>query len=572
MKRKYIALFLFVISFSYLFMSGCHSDNLTNREKNDMETKQDKEINETGKYPKYFEIVKNDGKELKVKIGEMVPGSKSYYYRLFKNGKKVVRFNKVNDNGVIATDITETGKYTFMIFLNDEVHRVGPSWRIITNPIKKLINRIFRNPVWAQDVFVVKPDKEGLSSPRIKELAAKYAPFLFLDAEERYLPASINFLLNKENPDEELNNIKLTLKFRHTRKAKVVRRTPFTGVAMNEINEILYKDLDKVLPYNGDNISVLDTIGTNPVDLVKGKTFRDYLEGRTENKDNVTVYYSFFPNPNQEKKEVIINYHFLYIYDSKTEAEEETKKASHIFDRESISIIFKWDKSNPDVDPQPKSVVYGAHLPGQLITLKREDKGEEQKWKTRRVKVEWNDAHKIEIGNNKESHPIVAIAKGSHATYPVPGNYAVKPHKFLPESVEPAEAGKALIPYDYEGSKSKIEELFDGDENVNCYKLVDLELGSIKSSSPNSILAFSGYIVDIIGLTDAKFPPFTERETDIEDWVNGTKKDPLHNWDPDKVDQKTKDELEKLVKDIGKHLTKEAISKKPRDDSGGEKT
>ena len=580
MKKTFFALIVFIISFSCLYVNVCHSDNVISRETNSMKTKRvlkDKEINEINKYPRYFEIVKNDGKDLEVRIGEMVPDAKSYYYRLYKNDNKVVSFKKVNvaepDIGVIKTKITETGKYTFMIFLNDTEYRVGAPWRIVTNPIKKLINRIFRNPVWAQDVFVVKSDPDGLSKSRVDELAEKYAPFLFVDSEEHYFPASIDYLLNKEDTDESLNEINISLKFRkiaYGSKKKVVRRTRLTGVARKNIDKIQYKDFGKVLPYNGDNISELDTIGINPFDLFNGKNLREFLEKRKDNKDFVTVYYSFFPNPNQQKKEVIINYHFLYIYDSKTEVIGDLKKASHIFDRESISIVFEWDKSKPDLDPQPKSVIYGAHLPGQLITLKREDNGEEQEWRTRRVKVEWNDAYKIEISKNKESHPIVAIAKGSHATYPVPGIYAVNPIDII-ETKEPASTDKLLLPSSF-SYDSKMNEILRGNNNVISYKLKDLNLGSITSSSPNSLLAFSGYIVDIIGLTDAKFPPFTERETKIENWVNGTEDDPVHDWDPDKVDKTTQVKLEKLVKDIGDNLTKEVISKKTKDDSGNKKS
>ena len=580
MKKTFFALIVFIISFSCLYVNVCHSDNVISRETNSMKTKRvlkDKEINEINKYPRYFEIVKNDGKDLEVRIGEMVPDAKSYYYRLYKNDNKVVSFKKVNvaepDIGVIKTKITETGKYTFMIFLNDTEYRVGAPWRIVTNPIKKLINRIFRNPVWAQDVFVVKSDPDGLSKSRVDELAEKYAPFLFVDSEEHYFPASIDYLLNKEDTDESLNEINISLKFRkiaYGSKKKVVRRTRLTGVARKNIDKIQYKDFGKVLPYNGDNISELDTIGINPFDLFNGKNLREFLEKRKDNKDFVTVYYSFFPNPNQQKKEVIINYHFLYIYDSKTEVIGDLKKASHIFDRESISIVFEWDKSKPDLDPQPKSVIYGAHLPGQLITLKREDNGEEQEWRTRRVKVEWNDAYKIEISKNKESHPIVAIAKGSHATYPVPGIYAVNPIDII-ETKEPASTDKLLLPSSF-SYDSKMNEILRGNNNVISYKLKDLKLGSITSSSPNSLLAFSGYIVDIIGLTDAKFPPFTERETKIENWVNGTDDDPVHDWDPDKVDKTTQAKLEKLVKDIGGNLTKEVISKKAKEHSGGAKS
>jgi hypothetical protein len=568
MKYKYLILMLVIISFSFLLGCG-HQQILVDG------------------YPRHFDIITNDGEDLEVKIDEIIPGDTEYYYQILLGRddellieQKVSPLKKVStlekssnpDPGVIRAKITKTGRYKFRIYLDDEEHRVGASWRIISNAIKKRINEGYKNPVWEQDVFVVRPDPEGLSTPKIDELATKHAPFLLLHADEHYFPASINFLLNKENTDEKLNDLKLSIKFNKidlNSKKKITRRTRFTGVAMKDIKRIAYKDLDKVLPYNGDNISELNTIGLNIFRLFGKDTLRDALEVRTDNINNVTVYYSYFPNPNQEKKEVIINYHFLYIYDSKKEAKGDMKKASHIFDRESISIVFRWDKSNPDVNPDPKYMIFGAHLPEQLITLKREDKGEEQYWRTRRVKVKWKDVKKIKIGGNKEFHPIVAIARGSHATYPVPGDYAVKPIDII-KTIEPARINKLLLPsrFSYDSKRGKIF----SSNNVLSYKLKDLKLGSITSSSPNSILAFSGYIVDIIGLTDAKFPPFTERETEIENWVNGTDDDPVHIWDPDKVDQKTKEELGDLVTDIEDNLTKKVISDKANVDIGGGNT
>ena len=136
MRKQFFTLIMFVISLLSLFLTGCHSANSINRGSNDMDDKRvihDKEVDESSKYKRYFEIFENDGEYLKVRVGKIDPEYNSYYYRLFKNdgknnnGKPVVVFDKVNNNGVITTAITETGKYTFMIFLNDEgvelVHR-----------------------------------------------------------------------------------------------------------------------------------------------------------------------------------------------------------------------------------------------------------------------------------------------------------------------------------------------------------------------------------------------------------------------------------------------------------------
>ena len=42
-----------------------------------------------------------------------------------------------------------------------------------------------------------------------------------------------------------------------------------------------YNDLSEVLPYNGDNDSVLDTIGLSISKLFNNQTLRDALENRT---------------------------------------------------------------------------------------------------------------------------------------------------------------------------------------------------------------------------------------------------------------------------------------------------
>ncbi len=157
----------------------------------------------------------------------------------------------------------------------------------------------------------------------------------------------------------------------------------------------------------------------------------------------------------------------------------------------------------------------------------------------------WKDVHKI------KNHPIVAVAQGSHAPYPAPGHYAVYLLKRLPMLVEPAGTGKVLIPPGF----SHDYDLGDDLKEVYPYKLKDLELGAITSNSWNSILAYSGYIVDIIGIQNAKFPPFTKRELDIDKWVNGDKKDVIYNWNPTKVEQKTKDKFVKLINTIDVKLS-----------------
>ncbi len=479
-------------------------------------------------YPKRFEILHNDGKTLKIRVGELIKGLDECFIKHFINDEDQKNTREIPIPETLEYSISESGKHTFSFFKYD------PSVEIDT-----LSNGIDFNedndPIWEQDVFVIKHDSYRLSKDRIKKLAEDYAPFVFLDANERYLPASINYLLNKDEnggTKDEVLNLKVTLKLPGTKDI-----------------EMSYNNLSEVLPYNGDNDSILDTIGLSVSNLLDNKTLRDALENRTGDRDNVTIYYSYIPNT-EEKQQVIINYHFLYAYDSKLEGEGKTKKTSHIFDRESVSIVFQWNESKQDVESEPEYIIYGAHLEGQTMGCVEKDKKNPdkwkslQKWKCGRVKVLWKDVYKI------KGHPIVAVAQGSHAPYPAPGHYAVYLYKRLPMLVEPADAGKVLIPEDFTLDKCRGDEL----KEVYPYKLKDFKLGTITSNSWNSILAYSGYIVDIIGVQNAKFPPFTKRELDIDKWVNGDEKDVIHDWDPTKVEVDAKDKFVRLIDSMNDNL------------------
>ena len=363
---------------------------------------------------------------------------------------------------------------------------------------------------------------------RIEKLAQKHAPFIFLHEDERYLPASLEYLLNKDETGKTKNDdlkVHLTLKFKNT-----------------ENIGFQYNDLSEVLPHNGEKNSVLDTIGFNIFGLLGGDTKRDILEMRKRDPGNVTIYYSCIPNP-EKQQQIIISYHFLYAYDSKQEEEGDIKFASHIFDRESINIVFNWDRNNPNEEPEPDYMIYGAHLEGQTMGSVKQDDDEWkdlQTWICGRVKVMWSDVYKI-----KENHPSVAVAKGSHAPYPAPGHYAV--YLLGKPIVEPAGTHTALIPEGFSLDNDKVNEI----KEVYSYKLKDLELGAITSKS---ILAYSGYIVDILGPKNAKFPPFTKRELNIDKWVNGDKKDEIYVWKPEKVEEEYKDKYEDMIDSINDSL------------------
>jgi len=92
-------------------------------------------------------------------------------------------------------------------------------------------------------------------------------------------------------------------------------------------------------------------------------------------------------------------------------------------------------------------------------------------------------------------------------------------------------------------------------EDLYSYNLKDLDLGNITSNSWNSILAYSGEIVDILGPQNAKFPPYIERELNINKWVNGDDNDVIYKWIPEKAEKKVKEKFAKLIKTIDVNLS-----------------
>ncbi len=487
----------------------------------------------TSNFPKRLEIINNDGNTLELNMNELAKDDKKYYVKMSVNGKTREEDKLISDPNRMIFPISETGKHTFTFFTKEGGNKT-------------------KNKIWEQDIFVLKKDPNGLPKETINKLALKYAPFVLLDGKEEYLPASIAYLQNwndktKKTIDE--CNVSVDLKI--------------PGV---ENISFPYNDLAKVLPYNAHKEAILDTIGISLFKFLARKTKRDALKGRKGDRDNITIYYSCIPNstPNpyfpepENEQQIIINYHFLYTYDPKMEAENDKKKFSHVFDRESMSVVFRWNKNQPisisghpetsdnPLNPRPEFIVYGAHVTGQTIYLiddenipqeskdgkgkfKPEDHDKLQAWTAPRLIVNWKDVVKI------EHHPAVAVARGSHALYPIPGWYYVKQTRLL----EPAMGEKALVP-SHIALANTMRNDFD---KIFNYKLEDLKLESIESNSWNRLLAFSGYLVDIVVMKGARFPPFTEREVDINKWVNGD----IPVWNSTKISKESEQRMDRLM-------------------------
>ncbi len=249
------------------------------------------------------------------------------------------------------------------------------------------------------------------------------------------------------------------------------------------------------------------------------------MSQRCGDEDNITVYYSFLEN--KDNNQAYLNYHFLYPFDPKLGSPDDPAMTGHTFDRESLTIVLNFESHKPEF------VVYGAHLASQKLALCGDNNEKLQRWKGGRVKVLWEEV--VTFGD----HPIAAIAGGSHAVYPVPGTYAVLLKKHVATLKESASCAKALLPPEYNGD---IENL---NTSIPCtpYKLENLKINSITSHSKNRLLSFSGYLVDILGSVNAKFPPFTEREVNIDNWVNNKK---VYGWKSKQIGDGTSGRIKEL--------------------------
>jgi len=553
---------------------------------------------------KHFEIVENNGNKLEIKIHKLIPGKNDYFRKLVINGKekdadiRPFNINSRFDNPIkydIDDKFPDVAKCTFSFYKSDPCNTFP--W---PNP-----------PIWEQDVFVLKPYTDGITKITIENLAKEYAPLPILAEGERYYPVSIDYLLNRdcEDHDTNISKIRMTLKStgrrawffkrntytepsyvwskgqferellkpeitRNKNHHKITRRklTNRPTIPFPDIDDIEFDNLDKVLPYNGDNRFLLDTISNNPFKKAfRKRGNRSSFSERHGKKENITIYYSYLPNTKENR--VIINYHFFYTYDPKNENERVYfRKASHVFDRESISIVFDKDdvleREENGKELEPLFTIFAGHLSTQTIAMAK-DKSKKwsyrgwqnrQKWSGGRVRVYWCDVLKI------DKHPVAFVAKGSHAIYPSLGDYDVSPTKYVYKIVDLIKiplpwisriitdhtgTGTIIVPKDVPYKTCKEKESI-GMEVVN-YQLMDLEIGNITSKSSNSILAFSGYFVDIVGAgSNARFPPFTGRETRIDEFINGNKEKgkKLYVWDNSKVTSNVCKKMSELKTDL----------------------
>lgn len=333
---------------------------------------------------------------------------------------------------------------------------------------------------WSQEIFSERTPVL-LNDSQVHELAEKYAPILTYHEEEQFFPISIEELMNANVPND------------------VTVKTPSIFSANNTIP---YDKLEEFLSFNGHSSYLInggDGVGLNQV---------------TGSRENATIYYSYIERENRK----FINYHFLYAYDPKTINENE-ELARHNFDRESITIELSTTN-------EIKDLVVSGHLAGQRMNLV----GDDFYWESSRLKIPASEEFP-----EYEDRPIIPVALGAHALFPVSGRYTINV-PWVPSMLD-AEDQTGLLkdltdsdfnerPIDNTSGRNII--LPDSEnmasDDFNHYSLKELTLAQT-STSNHSALSFSGDWVDVPSIDNAAFPPFTEKEKSVVAWVDGADTD-----------------------------------------------
>jgi len=367
-----------------------------------------------------------------------------------KLNKNIDQLKMINENEIRENNLSN-GRHTIAIL---GIERKNED---------KLIRRI----VWEQDVFINKLD---LSREKIKEIAEKYSPILSFNEKEKYFPMSLEEMFS----DLTLEEKKLRIRYHKLRN--------FAYKLNKKYQIIHFDDLKNILPYNGHRNALLDVYAPESV-------FLDALSRRKGDINNITVYYSLI----EREGKYYLNYHFLYLYDPKGGGIPSVI-GIHLFDRESCTIVL-------NENMYPEKILYGAHLAGQKMWLS-ENGNEKPKWNGGRVSIEWDRS--LRYGE----HPVLAIAKGAHAIYPVNGEYSFMVFSETAGGIENIE--NFLVYPSIFAKKSK---------NIKGYRIENLLNEDFENGK--SVLNFSGYYVDILGKNNAKFPPFTSREVNPAEYARG---------------------------------------------------
>ncbi len=414
------------------------------------------------------------------------------YSCLSINGSDCHQYDVLSDGTIFNEDVGQTGGiYNFKLYYAEGR----------TNPLR----------TWIQDVFVqVSAD---LFEIPVASIAGKYAPILAYNDDEEYYPVNLDYLFGDSSAAIEFD-------------------IPPDSSGLGRLSEgigIPHSQVASFMPYNGHGEGLIN------YGNLSSSASKNYQIGRKGSANDSTVYYSMLKG---DGNYYYLNYHMFYTFDPKTGTSSDPATGNHVFDRESMTLVFF---GKPDIDSTPEGVLFSGHLSDQTLYFKQNDDENFYEWSGGRIFIPWASVYKY------QDSPIASIARGSHAIYPLPGTY-----KCL-TLTEPA-GGSDNFASDADWNRILVPPTLDS--ALDIYTLSDLNLGNIESTGENACLAFSGYWVDCLGSwTNAKFPPFTERETDPDCWYShsdywGIDRDTLPQYSQDlmdDLDQYLESELETAI-------------------------
>jgi hypothetical protein len=450
-----------------------------------------------GEYRKSLIVHKNNGTELEIEIGRLHGSQSNYRMYVYFEDEAIKKAEPVSIGDKFTFPVTKSGYYRIYF------KRMG-GWA-------NLISQYW--VIWDQFIFT-QPELKT-TTEAISEIAKRFSPVVLTPEEEKFYPVTLDYMFNKKDKDEKLDQEIFHLKVK--KESRHYSRIP--GARHRNIY-FPYKDILKVLPFNSDRIAVLN--------IPKSHRNNSRLKTRFGTEDETAIYYSYFEQDNN----LIINYHTLYTYDPKN---TEEASGAHAFDRESITLVYDL------VEQKPTRMIYGAHLDTQRLGVIDKLGNRLQKWTGGRVSLSWDQVPKL------NERPVVSSALGSHAFFPFPGDYQVYLKKHVAMLTENAGGNRVLYP---EVAKSEMNNSSLG-SGSRSYKLIDLEMGRISSFSWNRPLLFSGDFVDVLDVpfltNNASFPPYTGREMKILKYIS---KKFTYKWQVELTSDEVKKDLELQISKI----------------------
>lgn len=340
-----------------------------------------------------------------------------------------------------------------------------------------------RRTLWKQSLFVQCALRRDEAT--IDALAQRYAPVFVFSSKERYFPVSLATLLCDPRIAACNDSMQIKTVFGEER------------VALAELGDFMRFNghSDYLIDFNFLSMkrSIFAEIGGDPRD--------------------VTVYYSYMEDPDSDR--FFINYHQLYAFDTKTGLARLFNIGPHVFDRESMVLVFEGGT-------EPSAMIISGHLEDQEVLLAKL-----KMWKQGRIAVRFDDAMTLKIG----THPVIAVAEGSHALYPTSGVYHLSLLREIAGYLDPNIMVDDLG--EHERFPIRPEQVITPPlcrgKQLPRYRLASLGLNHMRSEivddapgydGHNAFLAFSGFWVDVPGTRNARFPPFTDKESEIVNWVD----------------------------------------------------